>query len=127
MASRYLATVRRAMSMPSARSRSTMESSDSTPSAVSASIRSLILCRTASAEWAAASPTPAIEAVIQRFADAGSTIVMTTHDLGQARRLADEVVFLHAGRVIEKGPAPAFFERPRSREARAFLNGDLLW
>ncbi len=71
--------------------------------------------------------TRADEAVIQRFADAGSKIVMTTHDLGQARRLADEVVFLHAGRVVERGPAPAFFERPRSREARAFLNGDLLW
>ncbi|MFQ5956072.1 MAG: ATP-binding cassette domain-containing protein, partial [Kiloniellales bacterium] len=56
--------------------------------------------------------TRAVEEVIRRIAGAGSKIVMTTHDLGQARRLADEVVFLHAGRVVDHAPAPAFFERP---------------
>ncbi len=71
--------------------------------------------------------TRAVEEVIRRIADSGSKIVMTTHDLGQARRLADEVVFLHAGRLVEHAPAPAFFEHPRSREARAFLKGELLW
>ncbi len=71
--------------------------------------------------------TGAVEEVIRRFADAGSKIVMTSHDLGQVRRLADEVVFLHAGRVLEHGPVQTFFEAPRSREARAFIKGELLW
>ena len=57
----------------------------------------------------------------------GTKIVMTTHDLGQARRLADDVVFLQAGRVTEHTPADEFFEAPRSAEARAFLKGDLFW
>jgi len=53
-------------------------------------------------------------------------IVMTTHDLGQARRIADEVVFLNRGRILEKTPAQEFFKTPRSAEARAFLNGELI-
>lgn len=57
----------------------------------------------------------------------GTKIVMTTHDLGQARRLADDVVFLQGGRVTEHTPADEFFEAPRSAEARAFLKGDLFW
>jgi tungstate transport system ATP-binding protein len=52
---------------------------------------------------------------------------MTTHDLGQARRLADEIVFLHKGRVVERSPAHSFFSAPASAEARAFLAGELLW
>ena len=71
--------------------------------------------------------TGAVEEVIRHFADAGAKIVMTSHDLGQVRRLADEVVFLHAGRVLEHGPVQTFFEAPRSREARAFIKGELLW
>jgi len=38
-----------------------------------------------------------------------------------------EVVFLHAGRIVEHAPADAFFAAPQSREAQAFLKGDLLW
>jgi tungstate transport system ATP-binding protein len=71
--------------------------------------------------------TRLIERMIADFSDEGMTIVMTTHDLGQARRLADDVVFLHRGRVVEASTAPSFFERPRSAEVRAFLAGDLLW
>ena len=69
----------------------------------------------------------AIEAMIADFSAGGMTIVMTTHDLGQTRRLADDVAFLHCGRLSETGPARAFFDRPTSPEARAFLAGDLLW
>jgi tungstate transport system ATP-binding protein len=71
--------------------------------------------------------TREIEAMIADFSADGMTIVMTTHDLGQARRLADDVAFLHRGRLTESGPAGAFFDRPTSPEARAFLAGDLLW
>ena len=71
--------------------------------------------------------TRRIEALIDGFHQSGTKIVMTTHDLGQARRLADEVLFLHRGRLVERAPAETFFDRPDSREAAAFLKGDLLW
>jgi tungstate transport system ATP-binding protein len=71
--------------------------------------------------------TRAVEEMIGAFHADGMTIVMTTHDLGQARRLADEVLFLHHGRVLEQTPADEFFERPRSEAARAFVKGELLW
>lgn len=73
------------------------------------------------------SATRTIEAMIVQFADEGITIVMTTHDLGQARRLAQDVAFLHRGRLIEQRPADAFFAGPQAPEARAFLAGDLIW
>ena len=69
----------------------------------------------------------AVEAVIAAIHAAGTTLVMTTHDLGQARRLADEVLFLHRGRLLEHARAERFFAAPASGEARAFLRGELLW
>ena len=48
----------------------------------------------------------------------GIKVVMSTHDLGEARRLAGEIVLLHRGRLIETGPAPAFFNTPRTGEAQ---------
>ena len=71
--------------------------------------------------------TRAIETMLEGFRAIGTKIVMTTHDLGQARRMADEVLFLHRGRLVETGPATDLFERPQSREAQAFLKGELLW
>jgi tungstate transport system ATP-binding protein len=71
--------------------------------------------------------TRAIEAMVEACHEDGMTIVMTTHDLGQARRLGDEVLFLHHGRLHEAGPAADFFAGPRTAEAKAFLGGDLLW
>lgn len=69
----------------------------------------------------------AVEEIIRAFHADGMTIVMTTHDLGQSRRLADEVMFMHRGRLLEQTPADEFFERPRSEAARAFIRGELLW
>ncbi len=71
--------------------------------------------------------TAAVEAIIDDMHSDGCKIVMTTHDLGQARRLADEVVFLHKGRIAERSAAPAFFEQPQSKTAQAFLDGRLMW
>ncbi len=68
-----------------------------------------------------------VERIVASIAAEGTRIVMTTHNLGQARRLADEIVFLHAGRVAEKTPADRFFEQPASEEARQFLKGELPW
>ena len=52
---------------------------------------------------------------------------MTTHNLGQARRLADEIVFIHAGRLAERTAADRFFQQPASSEAATFLQGELPW
>ena len=71
--------------------------------------------------------TRRIEALIDGIHRAGTKIIMTTHDLGQAHRLADEVVFLHRGRLVERAPADAFFGGPKSPEAAAFVKGELLW
>ncbi|MCW8917083.1 MAG: ATP-binding cassette domain-containing protein [Magnetovibrio sp.] len=68
-----------------------------------------------------------IEELIQAIFDQGTKIVMTTHDLGQARRLADEVLFLHRGRLLEQAPAETFFETPHNDLAQAFVKGELLW
>ena len=73
------------------------------------------------------SATRIIEEMIGQFSTDGITIVMTTHDLGQARRLAQDVAFLHRGRLLEHQPAETFFPGPQTPEARAFLAGDLIW
>jgi tungstate transport system ATP-binding protein len=70
--------------------------------------------------------TKGVEEIVQRIAAAGVKIVMATHDLGQARRLASDVVFLVGGRVVECAPAPEFFTSPSSEAARHFLAGDLV-
>lgn len=71
--------------------------------------------------------TRQIEELLSGLVAEGITVMMSTHDLGQARRLADRVLFLHRGRLVEDAPAKDFFARPHSAEARAFLAGELLW
>jgi tungstate transport system ATP-binding protein len=70
--------------------------------------------------------TNAVEDIIRDIATHGIKVVMATHDLGEARRLAGEIVLLHRGRVIEAGDAVSFFTTPRTREAKEFLAGELL-
>jgi tungstate transport system ATP-binding protein len=70
--------------------------------------------------------TKAIEDIVRTVTARGVKVVMSTHDLGQARRLAGDVVLLHRGRLIEKAPAMEFFATPRTQEARTFIAGELL-
>ncbi|MEL6585401.1 MAG: ATP-binding cassette domain-containing protein [Pseudomonadota bacterium] len=67
-----------------------------------------------------------IEAILQDVAAQGTRLILSTHDMGQARRLADRVVFLLHGRVHETGPATAFFAGPQTPEAGNFLRGDIV-
>ena len=67
-----------------------------------------------------------IETILTEVKDAGTRIILSTHDLGQARRLADEVLFLKGGLIHEHGLAPAFFDQPQTSEAHAFLKGDIV-
>jgi len=71
--------------------------------------------------------THEIEKVIAALHAAGTKIVMVTHNLGQAHRLGDEILFLHQGRLLERTPADRFFRQPASSEAARFLEGELPW
>ena len=68
-----------------------------------------------------------IENVIRAFDAAGTKIVMATHNLGQARRVGDEVLFVHEGRLAERAPVESFFRQPSSPEATAFIRGEVPW
>lgn len=72
------------------------------------------------------SSTLAIERMVRGAAGLGAKIILVTHDIGQAQRLADEVIFLHHGRLVERTPARRFFQEPKSLEAAAYLRGDIL-
>lgn len=69
--------------------------------------------------------TGAIEQLIRKATELGTTAVLVTHNRGQAKRLARRVVFLHQGRVVEDLPTREFFEGPYSAPARAFTEGRL--
>src|SRR6478736_4290405 len=68
----------------------------------------------------------AVEDVVRAVAASGVKVVMATQNLGQARRLAGEVVFVLRGRVHECAPVATFFGAPQTSEAAAFLRGDLV-
>lgn len=68
-----------------------------------------------------------IESIIESIHASGTKIVMVTHNLGQARRLFDEVIFIDRGRIAERSSVEAFFARPQTAQADAFLKGELPW
>jgi tungstate transport system ATP-binding protein len=70
--------------------------------------------------------TKAIEDIVRTISARGIKVVMATHDLGEAKRLAGEIVLLHRGRVIESAPAGAFFAAPTTEEAKKYVAGELL-
>jgi tungstate transport system ATP-binding protein len=70
--------------------------------------------------------TLAIERLLIDAQHRGIKVIVVTHDVGQARRLAQDVIFLHHGKVIEHQPAPRFFREPDSDVARAFIAGGLV-
>ena len=70
--------------------------------------------------------TLAIETLIDSARANGTTIALVTHDVAQARRLADKVAFVHHGRITERTPAGDFFAGPGSEPARAYLDGRIM-
>lgn len=68
-----------------------------------------------------------VESIINQIRASGTKIVMSTHNLGQARRLGDEILFLDRGRLVERSPVEQFFLKPASAEAAAFIRGELPW
>ena len=71
--------------------------------------------------------TEAVERLVCQLSQEGTKILMTTHDLAQARRIGHQILFLHHGKLLEQMPASAFFQEPRTREAQAFIDGTLTW
>ena len=70
--------------------------------------------------------TKAIEDIVRDIAARGVKVMMSTHDLAQARRIGGEVALMHRGRLIESARAMEFFNSPRTEEGRCFLAGELL-
>lgn len=68
-----------------------------------------------------------VEALIGDFAAQGMSLVMSTHNLGQAKRLATRIVYLDGGRILADRPVTHFFNDPLPREAALFLKGELPW
>jgi len=70
--------------------------------------------------------TETIEKNLQLVDQQGTKIILVTHDIGQAKRLADDVLFLNRGILTEHGPAPSFFKSPASAAAKSYLAGQLV-
>jgi tungstate transport system ATP-binding protein len=68
-----------------------------------------------------------VERLIDDLADDGVTVVMSTHNLGQAKRLATRVVYLETGRLVVDLPVDRFFNDALPHEAALFLKGELPW
>jgi tungstate transport system ATP-binding protein len=68
-----------------------------------------------------------VENIVGQIRASGTKIVMTTHNLAQARRLGDEILFINAGRLVERAPVDSFFTHPATTEAAAFIKGELPW
>ena len=71
--------------------------------------------------------THEIERIVNAMHATGTKIVMVTHNMGQARRMGDELIFLHQGQLVERAPAERFFRSPATPEAAQFLEGELPW
>ena len=67
-----------------------------------------------------------IEGLIQDFTELGGKTIFISHDVGQAKRIGSEIIFLHKGRIVEHTDADIFFSNPVSKEAKAYLNGQLI-
>lgn len=70
--------------------------------------------------------TAHIEDMLRSIRAAGTPVLMVTHDIAQARRLGDEIVFMHRGCILERAPASRFFNQPQTKQAAAFIKGEIV-
>ena len=71
--------------------------------------------------------TEEVERLVRAMADAGVKVIMVSHNLAQVARLAEDVIVLSKGRVVEHGPVMQVLQRPAMAETRAYLTGELPW
>ena len=67
-----------------------------------------------------------IEEIILDENKKGKTIILTTHDMGQAKRLAKEILFFNKGKLLEQTKVINFFKKPKTKEAQSYINGKIL-
>lgn len=67
-----------------------------------------------------------IESMVRHLSSRTKKVVLVTHDIGQARRLASHVAFMHHGQIVESSDASSFFNSPTTRSAAAFLGGEIV-
>ena len=67
-----------------------------------------------------------IEEIILEESKKGATIILTTHDMAQAKRLASDIIFFNKGKILEQTDANAFFRKPLTKEAKKYINGEIL-
>ena len=67
-----------------------------------------------------------IEDLVLEENSIGKTIIFTTHDMSQAKRLATDVIFLNKGKVLEQTISKTFFKSPKTLEAQKYINGEIL-
>jgi len=68
-----------------------------------------------------------VEDLVEQAVTRGTRVIMSSHDLAQTQRMADDVIFMHRGRIKERATVLDFFNAPRNDLARDFLDGKLLW
>jgi tungstate transport system ATP-binding protein len=73
------------------------------------------------------SATEAIEGLIADITKGGAKVILVSHNLGQVARLAEDVLVLDKGQVVEHGSASQVLQTPRSSEARSYIKGELPW
>jgi len=67
-----------------------------------------------------------IEDLVLEENSIGKTVIFTTHDMSQAKRLATDVIFLNKGKVLEQTVSKTFFKSPKTLEAQKYINGEIL-
>ena len=68
------------------------------------------------------------QAIEKKFAELKKhyTIILVTHTLRQARRIADYVIFMYLGEIIEQGPAEQIFRKPKEKKTQAYIEGSFI-
>ena len=67
-----------------------------------------------------------IEEIILEENKKGTTIILTTHDMAQAKRLASDIIFFNKGRMLEQTNSITFFRNPITIEAKKYIKGEIL-
>ena len=67
-----------------------------------------------------------IEEIVQNANKSGVKIIFITHDIGQAKRIADDIIFLNKGEILEYTETNLFFQTPQTKETAAYLDGNII-
>ena len=66
-----------------------------------------------------------IEKILSEESSLGKKLILVTHDIAQAKRLGQDIIFIYKGRIIEQKTVTSFFEKPEKKESIQFLSGEI--